>query len=357
MRVIASGTPSLSIATDAATICAGASANFTAAATNAGINPVYQWKINGVNTGDNDKNFASSTLVNNDVVSCTVTVDPQFTCALASQAVSQNITMTVNSGEPPSVNIIADKNIACAGNLITFSAEAQYAGSNPAFDWILNNIVLSNHTPVYNSDQLQNGDLLFCRIIPGAGACSSAPDSSNIIVAAIIDTPAVHISPADTTIGTCRQVQLIARITGTTRSFQWTPSGKLINPLTLTPQTSVLNETTTYKLTVENDNGCQGSATSIVKVFTQLYMPSAFTPNDDGLNDQFRIPPSSAITLKEFSIYNRWGTLVFSTRNMQEGWNGAIRGKKQDAGIYVYYIRAMVNDKEIFLKGNFMLVK
>ena len=91
-----------------------------------------------------------------------------------------------------------------------------------------------------------------------------------------------------------------------------TPSNKLINPTSLTPQTTVLSEPIVYKLAVENDNGCQGSATSIVKVFTQLYMPSAFTPNDDGLNDQFRIPPSSAITLKEFSIYNRWGTLVLS---------------------------------------------
>jgi len=104
---------------------------------------------------------------------------------------------------------------------------------------------------------------------------------------------------------------LIATVAGNTRSFQWTPSDKLVNPTSLTPQTIALNESITYELKVVKDNGCHGSAISIVKVFTQLYMPSAFTPNDDGLNDQFRIPPSSAITLKEFSIYNRWGTRVF----------------------------------------------
>ncbi len=357
MQVINSGTPSVIIAADATTICAGAAANFTATATNAGVNPAYQWKINGVNTGDNDKIFSSSGLVNNDVISCRVTVDPQFTCALGNQAVSQNITMTVNTGEPPSVTITADKNNACRGEMITFSAQAQYAGSNPVFDWILNDNVLSNHAQVYSSNQLKNGDFLFCRIIPGAGACSAAADSSNIIVAAIIDTPVVHISPADTTIGPDNQVRLIASVTGNIRSFQWTPSTKLINPTSLTPQTTALNENFTYKLEVENDNGCHGSATSVVKVFTQLYMPSAFTPNDDGLNDQFRIPPSSVITLKEFSVFNRWGTRVFSTKNVEDGWDGTIRGRKQDAGVYVYYIRAMINDKEVFLRGNFLLVR
>lgn len=131
----------------------------------------------------------------------------------------------------------------------------------------------------------------------------------------------------------------------------------MINPLSLTPQTTVLNESTVYELTVSNNQGCQGTATAVVKVFTQLYVPSAFTPNDDGINDQFRIPPSIAITLKEFSIYNRWGTRVFSTTNIREGWDGTIRGKKEDTGVYVYYIKAQVNDKEIFQKGNFVLIR
>ena len=149
----------------------------------------------------------------------------------------------------------------------------------------------------------------------------------------------------------------MAKVTGNVHSFQWTPATKLINATSLMPRTTTLHESTAYALTVENDNGCQGRAIAIVKVFTQLYMPSAFTPNGDGLNDQFRIPLSSAVQLKEFSINDRWGTRVFITKNVQEGWDGTIRGKKQDTGVYVYYIRAMVNDKEIFLKGNVLLVR
>ena len=200
MQVADQAVPSITIAASAETICAGSTVTFTATANNAGANPAYQWKLNGVNIGTNDKNYSSSLLADNDIINCTITVDPLFACALSSQAVSPNIVMTVISATVPSVDITANQNNVCTGETIMFTAVAHNAGTDPVFQWILNNTILPDQTPVYTSNKLANGDQLFCRITPGAGACSAIPDSSDIFVAIVKDTPVVYLSPADTTV-------------------------------------------------------------------------------------------------------------------------------------------------------------
>ena len=357
IHVLSKLTPVINITASATTICAGSPVVFTATATGAGSNPVYQWKINGANAGTNNKTFSSAALVNNDAVSCVLSVDPNYTtCAVASQVFSENIPITVTSGTIPSVAITADRNNVCAGENITFTAAASNAGTNPIYQWLLNNAQVQNTGAVYTSKQLANGDRLVCRMVPGAGACLADPDSSNTIVALIKETPVVLVSPADTAIAPGKQVQLIAQVTGSIISFLWEPADKLINPLSLNPQTTIINENTNYTLTVANDIGCKASATAIIKIGTELYMPNAFTPNDDHVNDVFRIPPNVIIDLKEFSIYDRWGNKVFTTANKNAGWNGTINGKKQNTSSYVYYISGMINNKKIVQKGSFILV-
>lgn len=348
--------PSINIAASSNTICAGSMVTFNATATGAGNNPNYQWKINGVNTGTNNNVYTSSSLANNDLVSCVLTIDPLYSCAIVNQVVSKNIPVTVTTGTVPSVEITADKNNACAGEDITFTAIANDAGSNPTYQWLLNNVLLQVSTPVYTSNKLANGDQLLCKIVPGAGACSFVPDSSNVLVAVIKDTPVVYISPADTIIAKGMQVQLNSMVSGDMISFQWNPGDKLINPLSLNPQTSILNENTSYSLTVSNDKGCKATASAVIKIGTALYMPNAFTPNNDGVNDVFRIPPNAILDLKEFSIYDRWGNKVFTTINKNIGWNGTLNGKKQNAATYVYYIKCIVDNKYILIKGSFLLI-
>jgi gliding motility-associated-like protein len=356
MHVMDKLVPSLNISTPSETICAGSLVTFNAVATGAGNNPGYQWKINGVNTGTNDKVYASSSLANNDFVSCVLSISPLYSCATVNQVVSKNIPITVTTGTVPSVEITADKNNVCAGEDVTFTAIANDAGSNPTYQWLLNNALLQAGTPVYTSNKLANGDQLLCKIVPGAGACSFAPDSSNVLVAVIKDTPVVYISPADTIIARGMQVQLNSMIVGNTVSYQWNPGHKLTNPLSLNPQTSILNENTSYSLTVSDDKGCKATANAVIKIGTGLYMPNAFTPNNDGVNDVFRIPPNAILDLKEFSIYDRWGNKIFTTTNKNAGWNGTLNGKKQNTATYVYYIKCIVDHKYISIKGSFILI-
>lgn len=90
-------------------------------------------------------------------ISCIIKIDPLYTCVLANEAVSQNIIMTVTSGTVPSVDIIADRNGVCAGENIMVTATAKNAGSNPRYQWLLNDAMLSDNAPVYTAAGFQTG--------------------------------------------------------------------------------------------------------------------------------------------------------------------------------------------------------
>jgi gliding motility-associated-like protein len=120
-------------------------------------------------------------------------------------------------------------------------------------------------------------------------------------------------------------------------------------------------DSVTYKVVVTNTNGCADSAYIKVKIFDthpQIFVPSAFTPNGDGLNDTFR-PIAVGITkLDYFRVYNRWGQLVFSTTVNEQGWDGKIGGKEQASGTFVWLVHGVdFTGKTVFAKGTVTLIR
>ena len=77
---------------------------------------------------------------------------------------------------------------------------------------------------------------------------------------------------------------------------------------------------------------------SVEKPYT-LYIPNAFSPDDDGINDYFRIW-GQGVTDLEVEIYNRWGQMVFKSNNMDEQWDGKFKGKIMPSGSYVYKVKS-----------------
>ena len=87
-------------------------------------------------------------------------------------------------------------------------------------------------------------------------------------------------------------------------------------------------------------------------------IPSAFTPNGDGLNDLFRITNLKYQKLVDFSVFNRWGILVFHTNNPEVGWDGTYQGVAQDMGVYNYQIiTAHPDGTNQTYKGNVTLIR
>jgi len=116
-----------------------------------------------------------------------------------------------------------------------------------------------------------------------------------------------------------------------------------------------------YQVTAIDSNGCSASAWIIIKVFKTgptVFVPTAFTPNHDGLNDLLRPIGAGIKSIEYFSIYNRWGQLLFSTRQNGNGWDGRVNGTLQATGTYVWAVKAVdYLDKPYFQKGIFTLIR
>ena len=97
---------------------------------------------------------------------------------------------------------------------------------------------------------------------------------------------------------------------------------------------------------------------NVYKVKPDFYVPDAFTPNGDGLNDAFRPILIGMKSLKLFKVYNRLGQLVFSTNVQKRGWDGTINGNPQDAGVFVWMAEGEdYLGKIIFKKGTVTLIR
>ncbi|HMJ46250.1 MAG TPA: gliding motility-associated C-terminal domain-containing protein, partial [Ferruginibacter sp.] len=118
---------------------------------------------------------------------------------------------------------------------------------------------------------------------------------------------------------------------------------------------------TTYILNATAFPGCILSDTFMILVkhcSNIMWFPSAFTPNEDGINDQFRPTADGHLVNYQFSIYNRWGQIMFKTNSINQGWNGRKQGLSQNTGGYIWICNyQFANLPPARKKGNFLLIK
>jgi gliding motility-associated-like protein len=106
--------------------------------------------------------------------------------------------------------------------------------------------------------------------------------------------------------------------------------------------------------------GCVGSDNIVVKVYQgpEIYVPTGFTPNDDGKNDFLRPIAVGMKSFQYFRVYNRWGQLIFSTVTANAGWDGKINGVKQPTGTYVWIAEATdYKGNRIQRRGSTVLIR
>lgn len=87
-------------------------------------------------------------------------------------------------------------------------------------------------------------------------------------------------------------------------------------------------------------------------------MPSAFTPNGDGINDIYYVTALAGFKIQSFTIFNRYGSKVFTTTDAAFGWDGTIKGQPQQTGEYFYYLKIKnPSGKNINKKGSILLLR
>jgi gliding motility-associated-like protein len=180
------------------------------------------------------------------------------------------------------------------------------------------------------------------------------------IIVPVIASPGANISITKSNDVNCSNDSASLLASGGV-SYTWSPdlfiSKRYANKVTVKP-----SQTTIYTVKGKNEVGCVGTDSVTVFFFKtgdqKLFMPTAFTPNGDGKNDVFRptfIGPSVKF---DFSIYNRWGQLVFRSKVPGVGWDGTMNGDPQNPDIYVFYITAEGGCNGKFeQKGTFSLIR
>jgi len=140
--------------------------------------------------------------------------------------------------------------------------------------------------------------------------------------------------------------------------FSWYPSSVLNNPNIANP-IAIIQSNTLFVLTITNNVGCTDTDTVNIKAMEgpQVYLPTAFTPNGDRLNEKIK-PICVGISLFDyFRIFDRYGKLLFETNKIGEGWDGYYKGKLQSSGNYISTVKVKdINGKEYIKTSNLLLM-
>jgi gliding motility-associated-like protein len=121
------------------------------------------------------------------------------------------------------------------------------------------------------------------------------------------------------------------------------------------------HDTTIYKVIVTDVYGCSAIDSLLIIVIPpdDIFFPDAFTPNGDGLNDEFFPILSGHTQMQLLRVFNRWGELVFLSKEPSSGWDGTFQGKPESMGAYVYSFTGIntVNGKTVSKKGSVTIIR
>ena len=191
-------------------------------------------------------------------------------------------------------------------------------------------------------------------VIDANGCSSLTPDQ---VIVTVTPPIVVKTFPADTAVFAGDKFQLLA--TSGAANYTWSPPVGLSDPFIANPVLIVTSDIT-FTITAKTPAGCSGDGTVNIKVFRgpEIYMPTGFTPNGDGKNDIFK-PFTVGITkLNYFKVFNRWGQLLYSTADLNKGWDGRIKGSHQQTSTYVWMVQGVARDGRVITKkGTVTLIR
>jgi gliding motility-associated-like protein len=171
----------------------------------------------------------------------------------------------------------------------------------------------------------------------------------------------VVIDPESAVIEAGESVQLNTIVSPSSASvnYAWNPTSGLSCSDCANPIASP-NQTTTYIVNISTADGCTASDTMTVFVNAacgEHFIPTIFSPNGDGHNDEFKVYGNCIATLN-LMVYDRWGELVFETTSQSVSWDGNFRGKMMNSAVYVYKVELTFTDGTTVTEtGNLNLVR
>ncbi|RWY52512.1 T9SS type B sorting domain-containing protein [Mucilaginibacter gilvus] len=309
---------------------------------------------------------ALSTCANNIVITqspaagAPVTIGQPITVTLTAtdnlgQTKNQTFTVSAVPLPKPTVTIVPVTSALCDGGPITFKAQTQGEGSRPIYNWAVNGTLAFSGENEFTSSVLKTGDKVTCTVI-NHDYCelveSDPSDAYTVSTEPSIQT-SVTVS-ASTNEAICPGVGITFTATpgnvqtpSLAPSYQWKVNGnpKGSNSATFTANSLVNGDEVVCEMTSNIKCTISPVVRSIpvtvhVKTDTEcaITIPNAFTPNGDGTNDIWEIPELSSFPDCNFSIFNRYGKLVYRAIGYSKPWDGVYNGAKLPAGTYYFII-------------------
>lgn len=239
---------------------------------------------------------------------------------------------------------------ACVNTDVNFSGVNQSGGSIARWQWNFDDgmIALSKDTQHrYTSDGIFPVGLFAV----SAGGCYSDTLQKNITIYA------THAFAGNDTIASTNQPLQLKGSGGI--SYEWFPGTGLSNPNIFNP-VAINDMDRNYILRAFTPLGCESFDTIHIKIYDgpEIYVPRAFTPNGDGLNELLKAFAVGVKQFKSFTVYNRFGQVVFTTSVATKGWDGFFKGKAQNPGAYLWTASAIdFGGNELFKNGTVILVR
>lgn len=331
VNVLDQPTPEVIIETSNQQICIGEDASFTATVTNAPTSGMtYQWTVNGVSVGSNSPNYTTQALTSGDQIQVTLAFSGDNTrCYPFTTLTSDPVTIAVNDPGPATVEIRASSPTICQDDTILFTSILINAGT-PTYQWKVNGQNAGANQASFETNALSDGDEVSLTVEVGL-TCTPTPNiTSDPIIITVQNNPEI---PLPSQVIFCSEEGEFALLEATTdgvTNYEWFPNGE--NTASITTDVEGV-----YEVKASLPTGCNSKAS--VEVFDrcpmEVYVPNAFTPNGDGINDGFRIFGKNIASI-DFKVYNRWGELIYQSNNFEDVWDGKYLGELVQAGNYFW---------------------
>ena len=283
----------------------------------------YQWKGPGNYTASGS---SDSLDFNVQIQNVSLTAAGTYYVTVMLKGCSQKDSVTVSVKPKPAVDAGNDTGF-CQGNSVMLNA----SGGNtylwqPATGLSAVNIPNPVASPASST----------AYIVTATDNVSGCNDEDTVIVN-VYPKPFADAGP-DKTMIEGNNTTLNANADITFATYYWTPNIYIINANSLQPIVNPPHDTT-YTLHVASTVGC-GEATDnvFVKVLKKVIVPNAFSPNKDGINDEWKLQEIEAYPDADVTVFNRYGQAVFSTRGYNKPWNGTYNNKPLPVGTYYYVI-------------------
>ncbi len=316
----------------------------------------YQWApADGVTAGLNNDTLCID--VSGDITYCVTVTNTDLDCSVDG-------CYTIEFGADVVATVLDADGIVCVGDKVTVVATIDPQGADCSYNWSVPGTIIGpsdQDTICYTATS--SGTVIVS--VGCVGGCTSS-DSVFVEVRDLNALISVSVDP-DTMTFDGQIIQLDAVGGEEDWTYDWEGEG-LVEPSNIKSPTADPGPIGdyTYTVMVVDEFGCEATASGTVRrprnvpcEHPYVFVPTGFSPNNDGENDELRVYGIDIDVIEEFIVYNRWGQEVFRVVDAPSAsWNGTYNGDDLEADVYGYYLRVLcINGDRSTQQGNINLLR